>query len=89
MATDPEGKAITWTVLGGADADALAEAAAFDAEDLKVNQRWPAPGPCWPSRARPTTKDPEGGALASPDDTAKGNIYTVKLRAAVNDAYGN
>ena len=78
MAKDPEGKAITWTVLGND-----AGAATFDAEDLKVTAKG-GPRTMLAFKSAPNYEAPEGGALA--DGTDKGNIYTVTLRAAVNDA---
>ena len=79
MAKDPEGKAITWTVLGSDGEDAT-----FDVEDLKVTAKG-GPRTMLAFKSAPNYEAPEGGALASAD-TGKGNIYTVTLRAAVNDA---
>ena len=79
MATDPEGKAITWTVLGSTGDDT------FDVEDLKVTAKG-GPRTMLAFKSAPNYEAPEGGALADADADAKGNIYTVRLRAAVNDA---
>ena len=79
MATDPEGKAITWTVLGSDPGTAE-----FDMEDLKVTAK-AGPRTMLAFKSAPNYESPEGGALAE-TTTGKGNIYTVKLRAAVNDA---
>ena len=78
MAKDPEGTAITWTVLGNGGT-----ATAFDAEDLKVTAKG-GPRTMLAFKSAPNYESPEGGALA--DGTGKGNIYTVTLRAAVNNA---
>lgn len=74
MAADPEGNAITWTVLGNAGAPDT-----FDAEDLKVTAL-AGPRTMLAFKSKPNYEDPKGGT-----DTDS-NIYTVTLRAAVNDA---
>ena len=76
-AKDPEGKAITWTVLGNDGTDVT-----FDVEDFKVTAKG-GPQTMLAFKSAPNYEDPEGGALDAED---KGNIYEVTLRAAVNDA---
>ena len=83
MAKDPEGKAITWTVLG--NDGAVTTPLAFDAEDLKVTAK-AGPRTMLAFKSAPNYEAPEGGALANAAAADKGNIYTVTLRAAVNDA---
>ena len=77
MAADPEGKAITWIVLGN-DAGATT----FDAEDLKPAQK-SGPRTMLAFNKSPNYESPTGGTAGD------SNIYSVQLQAKVVDFTGD